>query len=79
MNRDLISKLYQQAVEHCVQQGPNADGTNRAWVWEEKFAELIVTTCTDQIHALREPHGNEQVEYALFIAEKRIRDRFGIQ
>lgn len=44
----------------------------------EKFATAIVQECADIIYRLREPHGNEQVEYALFIAEKRIRDRFGI-
>lgn len=43
-----------------------------------KFATAIVQECADTIYRLREPHGNEQVEYALFIAEKRIRDRFGI-
>lgn len=45
MNRELISKLYHEAVDYCVNQGPNPDGTNRAWVWEEKFAELIVREC----------------------------------
>lgn len=45
MNRDLISKLYTQAVDFCVEQGPTPDGTNKAWVWEEKFAELIVKEC----------------------------------
>jgi hypothetical protein len=45
MNRELISKLYAKAVDYCVEQGPNPDGTNKAWLWEEKFAELIVQEC----------------------------------
>jgi hypothetical protein len=45
MNRELLTKLYNEAVEHCVSLGPNPDGTNRAWVWEEKFAELIIREC----------------------------------
>lgn len=45
MKRELISKLYTDAVEYCVEQGPNPDGTNKAWIWEEKFAELIVQQC----------------------------------
>lgn len=45
MRRELISKLYQEAVNYSVNLGPNPDGTNRAWVWEEKFVDLIVKEC----------------------------------
>jgi hypothetical protein len=45
MNRELLTKLYSDAVEYCVAQPPNADGTSKAWLWEEKFAELIVLQC----------------------------------
>jgi hypothetical protein len=45
MNRELISNLYAKAVDYCVEQGPNPDGTNKAWLWEEKFAELVVLEC----------------------------------
>jgi hypothetical protein len=49
MNRELISKLYAKAVDYCVEQGPNPDGTNKAWLWEEKFAELIVQECAELV------------------------------
>jgi hypothetical protein len=45
MNHELISRLYKESVAHCVKLGPNPNGTNRAWAWEEKFAELIVEHC----------------------------------
>lgn len=45
MNRELLTKLYTESVDYCVAQGPNEDGSNRAWIWEEKFAELIVQEC----------------------------------
>lgn len=41
MNRELVERLYREADEHCLALGPNTDGTNRAWVWEQKFAELV--------------------------------------
>ena len=43
------------------------------------FAEKIVEKCAAEIDALRAPHGNEQVEYALFVAEKKVKERFGVK
>lgn len=57
MNRDLISRLYQESVDYCVEQGLNEDGTNKAWVWEEKFVELIVQEC------IREIDSNNIIDY----------------
>lgn len=70
MNRELISKLYTQAVDHCVEQGPNSDGTNKAWLWEEKFAELIINECISTF-ASYDLHGAEDP-----IAD--IRTQFGV-
>lgn len=37
---DLYKDLYYQAVEWCVSQG-----SDEAWAWEKKYAELIVKEC----------------------------------
>lgn len=49
MNHELLTKLYTYAVDHCVEQGPNADGTNKAWLWEEKFVEGIIKESVNEI------------------------------
>lgn len=38
-------ELYHEAVEACVAAGPNEDGTNKAWLWEEEYAKLITEEC----------------------------------
>jgi hypothetical protein len=38
------------------------------------FADKIIAKCAEQVDALRAPHGNEQVEYALHMAEKKIQE-----
>ena len=46
-------------------------------LWENDigaFAQLIIDKCAEQVNALRVPHGNEEVEYALFTAERKIRE-----
>lgn len=43
------------------------------------FAEQCAAKCAAEIDALRAPHGNEQVEYALFLAEKKVREHFGVK
>ena len=40
MNRQLLQKLYFQAVEIC-----ETDGDNSAWKFEEEFARLIIREC----------------------------------
>ena len=45
MKRELLETLYHSSVELCVQDGPNADGTNKAWNWENHFADLIIKEC----------------------------------
>ena len=52
MKRELISKLYTEAVNYCVKQGPSISGTQMAWVWEEKFTELIVRECSVELMKL---------------------------
>ena len=41
MNRDLVKKAYAGATTYCENRMWNS-GESTAWVWEEKFAELIV-------------------------------------
>ena len=42
----------------------------------ERLIKQVATCCADQIYLLRTPHGNEQVEHALYMAERQIRERF---
>lgn len=37
---NLYKDLYNQAVALCIEQG-----SNEAWLWEKKYAELIVKEC----------------------------------
>lgn len=83
MNRDLISKLYEQAVDHCVELGPNEDGTNRAWVWEEKFAELVVRECASvlakEMSRLDSIPGREVSAQTMETAQVLIKKHFGVE
>lgn len=44
MNRDILLKLYQESVDDCIDFCNNT-GINQAWLWEEKFAELLLNEC----------------------------------
>lgn len=44
---DLYKALYIQAVDSCVEEC-SKDGINHAWLWERKYAELIVRECLEQ-------------------------------
>lgn len=37
MKQQFVERLYQEAVDACV-----AAGINEAWLWEQKFADLVV-------------------------------------
>lgn len=76
MNRELISKLYAQAVDFCVEQGPNPDGTNKAWLWEEKFVELVVKECMDLTNWDKvEMSAEQRIRLGVY---QDIRERFGL-
>lgn len=42
-------------------------------IYLKDLIEKIIDKCAGEVDALRVLHGNEQVEYALFTAEKNIR------
>jgi hypothetical protein len=75
MNRELLTKLYEEAVDYCIAQDPNPDGTNKAWIWEERFAELLIKEC--QIALLTEECNTSDLameEYTRSV--KKINDYF---
>lgn len=56
-----IRELATQAVEYCIETYKDSDGPT-PWVWEEKFAQLIIAECceviikTDSQFIMREPY-----------------------
>jgi hypothetical protein len=42
----------------------------------ERLIKQVAGYCADQVYLLRTPHGNEQVEHALYMAEKAINTKF---
>ena len=42
MNREIVERIYHEAAASCVKEGKSI-----AWIFEEKFAELIVKKCAD--------------------------------
>lgn len=48
MNKDMIRGIYFAATEYCEQLG-----SNNAWVFEMKFAELIVKECAAVVERVR--------------------------
>lgn len=73
---DRYKLLAVEAAEWCEQ---HAKGTPVAWEWEEKFAEMIVQECLDQVSGLidREFNGSAELE-TLLAARTAIEDRFGL-
>lgn len=50
MKREILTKLYHQAVEEC--------NDNTAWLFEEKFAKVVIQECIGIIYDDIEPHYN---------------------
>ena len=42
MNREIVERIYHEAAALCVKEGKSI-----AWIFEDKFAELIVKKCAD--------------------------------
>ena len=40
---DKFKELASLATEYCIEKG-----VNDAWIWEQKYAELIIRECMDQ-------------------------------
>lgn len=79
MNRELISRLYNEAVDYCVKLGPNSDDTNRAWVWEEKFAELFISECIELIKPCQCGCTSEDEQNICNSIIKEIQNHFGVE
>lgn len=74
MNRELLQKLYSEAVEKCVKISNTTDGASQAWLWEEKFAELIVNECVKLMRTKDYSYTADPI----FEASCDIQERFGI-
>ena len=73
---DRYKELAREATEWCEQY---AKGTPVAWEWEQKFAELIVQECMEQVSVLMDRAFNESDELeALLAARRTIKEHFGV-
>jgi hypothetical protein len=73
---DRYKILAVEAADWCKQ---HAKGTPVAWEWEEKFAELIVLECVEQIGGLMNQAFNESRELASLISARVvIKEHFGV-
>lgn len=73
---DRYKELACEAAEWCKQY---AEGTPVAWEWEQKFAELIIQECTEQVGSLMGQAFHESVEMEALLASRlAIKKHFGI-
>lgn len=71
MKREIIEKLYKEAADYCVEQHKNLDHVV-PWMWEEKFAELIIKNCLDEIWSSSKCSNPKELT-------ERIRTLFGME
>lgn len=65
-----LRELANRATQYCIDMEVNS-----AWVWEEKFAELIVKECAE---AAREIQDFNDVSKAQLDSRKEILTKFGV-
>lgn len=80
MNKDMMRGLYYAAAEYCEQEGKPL-----AWIFEQKFAELIIAECIGQINAskTKDPYNGEVINcYKNELLDEQIqyiKEHFGVE
>ncbi len=54
MNKEKLKELYIESTRFCEKEFKNVPGPV-AWVWEEKFAELIIEECMEIVIGCDDP------------------------
>ena len=68
MNRELLKRLYDDAVSKC--------NDNTAWMFEERFAELIIQECMDMC---KTAVGNADYNTGRLHCLENIKEHFGVE
>lgn len=70
IDQKVVQGLYIAATDYCIQ-----EGRNEAWLFEKKFAELIVNECA----AVQERSSTERHGYDKYSDGETIKKHFGVQ